>query len=138
MTSTTSNVVALREHTPETALAYADAVAAVRRPNVDVHRDIDAEVKRHSERMYVLTSELARNAGAPSGAPPAERRMCKKAAADKLGLTMEKLMRMIARYHLDHPDRLPLATQPGGKHSNWVIFVDRVAMVMRGEQTPVA
>lgn len=131
MNSTTSNVVPLHDHAPTSALSF-------RRSLEDIRRDLAVEDRRHSDRMRVLTDELAGIAGAPSGAPPAERRLCKKAAADELDLTKEKLMRVIARYHLDHPDRLPLGTQPGGKHSNWVIFVDRVAMVMRGEQTPIA
>lgn len=100
------------------------------RPAAVIDADMAAEMARHAETMRRLWAERAGHpvrAGGLGADPTAERRDNKARAAAALGMTEQSLTRFILDYHDEHPDRDPLAFQPGElKNAQWIVFTDRV------------
>jgi len=100
-----------------------------RLPDV-IDAEVEAELARHNARMRELLAEragLSVRVGGPWADPPAERRDCKAQAAHALGMNEQALTRFCLDYADEHPDRPPLAIQPGGlRNGRWVVFTDRV------------
>jgi len=95
-----------------------------------IDADMAAEMVRHTEIMGRLLAERAgqpARAGGLTADPAAERRDCKAQAAHALGMTEQALTRFCLDYADEHPDRPPLAIQPGElRNGRWVVFTDRV------------
>lgn len=100
------------------------------RPPELIEADVQAELARHAETMSRLWAERAGQpvrSGGLGAVPTAERMDNKARAAAALGIDEQTLTRFVLDYHDEHPDRLPLAIQPGElKGTPWVVFTDRV------------
>ncbi|MGF3022634.1 hypothetical protein ACQVP2_07380 [Methylobacterium aquaticum] len=124
------------ETTPA-GLAASDA-AALRQQLVALHRQRLDDGRRMIAEAEAALAVLGAPAGLglaahePPGLVPGERMLSLKAAAHEVGMSQRALRRRIARHSLEHPERPPLAIQPGAiANARYVVPMGRLWAYLR-------
>ncbi len=116
---------------PGDAVALRQQLEAVLRQRLDDGRRMAAE----AEAALAALGAPAGPRPVPHDLPglvPGERMASLKAAAREVGMSPQALRRRIARYSLDHPDRAPLAYQPGAlANSRYLVPMGRLWRYLR-------